>query len=191
MPAASLHETEVTRLLEAWRGGDEQAGEALMPLVYQELRKIAGGYLSIERQDHTLQPTALVHEAYLRLVDQKNVRWQSRSHFFAVAAKIIRRILVDHARRHRSAKRGGSRERVPLSEVADLAVERPDQLLALDHALDQLELIDPQRAAIVECRFFGGLTGRETAEAIGCSRATVNRQWRLAKAWLYREMSAS
>ncbi len=178
----------MTRLLEAWRGGDEQAGEELFPLVYGELRKIAAGYLSIERPGHTLQPTALVNEAYLRLVDQKNACWQNRSHFFGIAARMMRRILVDHARRHHSAKRGGATERVPLSEVVDLAVERPDQLLTLDRALCRLEEVDPVQVKIVEYRFFGGLSNKETGEVLGCSEATVKRRWRLAKAWLYREM---
>lgn len=186
---SSSHQGEVTRLLEAWSEGDEQAGEVLLPLVYGELRKIAGGYLSIERQDHTLQPTALVHEAYLRLVGQQHVHWQNRSHFYAIASKMIRRILVDHARRHHSVKRGGGLEKVPLSDVSDLALERPDLLLALDGALDHLKTVDPLKATIVEYRFFGGLTGRETAALVGCSRATVKRHWQLARAWLYREMS--
>ncbi len=160
-----------------------------MPLVYAELRKIAAGYLSIERQNHTLQPTALVHEAYVRLVDQKHVQWQNRSHFFGIAAKMIRRILVDHARRHGSAKRN-SGEKIPLSAVVDLAFERSDQLLALDRALSRLKELDSTQARIVEVRFFGGLTGEETAEVLGCSPATVKRRWRLAKAWLYREMTS-
>lgn len=181
---------DITGLLEAWRAGDEQAAEALMPLVYGELRKIAAGYLSIERPDHTLQPTALVHEAYLRLVEQKGTSWQSRSHFYAIAAKLIRRVLVDHARRHRSAKRGGG-ERVPLSEVADFAVERPDQLVTLDEALERLAAIDPLQVTVIEHRFFGGLTGEETAAVLGLSPATVKRRWRLAKAWLYREITGA
>ncbi|MEM7357047.1 MAG: ECF-type sigma factor, partial [Acidobacteriota bacterium] len=153
------------------------AAETLIPLVYAELRKIASGYLAIERRDHTLQPTALVNEAYLRLIDQRRARWQNRSHFFAIAAQLIRRILVDHARRHRARKRGGDQEKIPLTEIGDLAIERPNELLALDTALDELKTVDPMKAAIVEYRFFGGLTGQETADVIGCSRATVKRKW--------------
>ncbi|MEM7585138.1 MAG: sigma-70 family RNA polymerase sigma factor [Acidobacteriota bacterium] len=180
---------DVTRLLEEWRGGNEQAGEELMPLIYAELRRIASGYLSIERPNHTLQPTALVHEAYVRLVNQRQVRWKNRSHFFGIAAQQIRRILVDHARRHRSAKRGGG-EKIPLSAVVDLAIERSDQLLVLDRALDRLKALDAIQARVVELRFFGGLTGDETAEVLDCSATTVKRRWLLAKAWLYREMTA-
>jgi len=141
---------DITGLLQEWRAGDERAAEALVPLVYAELRKIAAGYLSIERPGHTLQPTALVHEAYLRLVEQQDTSWQRRSHFYAIAAKVIRRILVDHARRHHSAKRGGGGEKVPLSEVADFAVERPDQLVTLDEALGRLAAIDPLQVAAQE-----------------------------------------
>jgi RNA polymerase sigma factor (TIGR02999 family) len=180
---------DITGLLQEWRAGDERAAEALVPLVYAELRKIAAGYLSIERPGHTLQPTALVHEAYLRLVEQQDPSWQSRSHFYAIAAKVIRRILVDHARRHHSAKRGGGGEKVPLSEVADFAVERPDQLVTLDEALGRLAAIDPLQVTVIEHRFFGGLTGEQTAAVLGLSPATVKRRWRLAKAWLYRELT--
>ncbi len=181
---------ELTELLIAWRNGDRRAVDQLMPLVYDELHKIARGYLAGERPDHTLQATALVNEAYLRLIEQNRVQWQDRSHFFAIAARMIHRILVDHARRSRYAKRGGGVPDVPLSEVVDLALERPDKLVELDEALASLEAIDPLKATIVEVRFFGGLTTKETAEVVGCSESTVTRQWRMAKAWLYRELAA-
>ena len=177
---------EVTALLKDWSGGDRAALERLMPLVYGELRKVAGSYLSMERPDHTLQPTALVHEAYLRLVDQRNVDWQNRAHFFAIAAKMMRRILVDHARRRRAAKRG-----VPalvLETAMEEGLSRDPELLALDSALSGLESLDPRQAQIVELRFFGGLTVEETAEAAGISPATVKREWRTARAWLAREI---
>ncbi len=181
---------EVTRLLVAWRNGDSQAAEDLMPLIYDELHKIAAGYLSREKQNHTLQATALVNEAYLRLVEQRVVDWSSRTHFFAIAARLIHRILVDHARRHRYAKRGGGKPDLPLSEVVDLAIERPELLVDLDEALTSLDAVDPFKARIVEYRFFGGLTTDEAAEVIGCSPATVTRHWRMAKAWLYRELAS-
>jgi RNA polymerase sigma factor (TIGR02999 family) len=188
MPA---HEpAEVTLLLEAWSRGDAQAAEKLMPLVFEELRSLAARYLEKERPDHTLQPTALVHEAYIRLVGQKEGGWKNRGHFFAVAAKMMRRILVDHARSRHSDKRGGRAARVPIEVVEDLPVERSPDLLALDQALDGLAAFDPQKASIVELRFFVGLDLREIARAMGCSTATVTRHWLAARAWLYREMKA-
>jgi len=181
---------EVTALLKDWSGGDRQALERLMPLVYGELRKLAGSYLRSERSSHTLQPTALVHEAYIRLVDQKNVVWQNRAHFFGIASRMMRRILVDHARKRQAAKRG------PLTyHVSDPAGEpvreRDPELLALDSALSDLEKLDPQQARVVELRFFGGLTVDEIATVSGISSATVKREWRTARAWLRREVAGA
>lgn len=181
---------DITRLLRAWQGGDEQAADRLATLVYPELHKMARGLLSVERRDHTLQPTALLHEAYLRLAAQNRLAWQDRHHFFALAARMIQRILVDHARRRVANKRGGDVRRVPLDDVADLATERPDLLIALDTALEALEQQDPRLASIVRSKFFGGLTGEQIAETLGCSTRTVKRQWRVAKAWLYSVLSA-
>ena len=180
---------ELTALLEAWRAGDGAAAERVVPLVYSELHRMAAGYLAAEGRDHTLQPTALVHEAYLRLSAQGGFPWRCRSHFFAVASQVVRRILVDHARKRRSAKRGRGRPAVSLSEARDLVNERPEALVELDAALEALKVLDPQQATIVELRFFGGLTAREAAEVLGCSASTVHRQWRLARSWLYRELS--
>ena len=180
---------EVTGLLEAWSRGDTRAAEKLMPLVFEELRQLAACYLNKERSDHTLQPTALVNEAYLRLVGQRQRGWKNRRHFFAAAAKAMRRILVDHARSRRYQKRGGGAPRIGLAEVEEPAVERHPDLLALDEALDELAAFDPKKASIVELRFFVGLNLRETSEVIGCSTATITRHWLAAKAWLYRAMS--
>ncbi|MCG8461537.1 MAG: ECF-type sigma factor [Holophagales bacterium] len=182
---------DITALLAAWQRGDPEAADRLAPLIYPELRQIAAGLMRIERGDHTLQPTALIHETYLRLVQQERIRWQDRHQFFAVAARLCQRILVDHARRRLSHKRGGDRQRLELSEVADLARQRPDLLLELDLALEQLEALEPRQAAIVRARFFGGLTETEVARALGLSRATVKRDWRLARAWLFRELRGS
>ena len=181
---------DITQLLRAWQDGDEQAADRLATLVYPELHKMARGLLSVERRDHTLQPTALLHEAYLRLAAQNRLTWQDRHHFFALAARMIQRVLVDHARRRVAHKRGGDVRRVPLDDVADLATERPDLLIALDTALEALEQQDPRLAAIVRSKFFGGLTGEQIAETLGCSTRTVKRQWRVAKAWLYSVLSA-
>ena len=181
--------SELTQLLEAWRKGDAQAAEALFPQIQPELRKIAAGYLRMERRNHTLQPTALVNEAYLRLIDQHPRSWQNRSHFYAIAAKTIRRILIDHARRALTAKRGRDFERVSTFEAEALpSVETPAELLQLHEALERLRQLDPRQEAIVEYRYFGGMTGVEIARVLGCSPVTVKRHWRLAKAWLYREM---
>ena len=178
---------EVTALLRDWSGGDQRALERLLPLVYGELRKLAASYLRGERSDHTLQPTALVHEAYLRLVDQRGVDWRNRAHFFGIAARMMRRILVDHARRRQAAKRDGAAYRI--SGFGDpVEPERDPELLALDGALDSLEALDPRQAKIIELRFFGGLTVEETAEVAGISTATVKREWQTARAWLAREL---
>jgi RNA polymerase sigma factor (TIGR02999 family) len=178
----------VTQLLESWSQGDLQAREALLPLVYDELRRLAASHLRRERGDHTLQATALVHEAYLRLVDQRMVGWQSRSHFFGVASKLMRRILVDHARGHLAEKRGGGLPRVPLTEAVAMSRERPADLLALDESLSRLAALDPQQGRVVELRVFAGLSVDETANALGISPATVKRDWSVAKAWLQREI---
>ena len=180
-------EREVTALLRDWSGGDRAALERLMPLVYQELRRLAASYLRVERPDHTLQPTALVHEAYLRLVEQRGVSWQNRAHFFGIAAQMMRRILVDHARRRQAAKRDAGALRLQTSWDGGESGRDPE-LLALDQALCGLESLDARQARIVELRFFGGLTVEETAEVAGVSPATVKREWRTARAWLAREI---
>lgn len=179
----------VTELLHDWHGGNEAARDRLIALVYADLRRLAGGQLARERGGHTLQPTALVHEAYLRLADHKRLDWQGRTHFFAVAAMTMRRILVSHARKHRAAKRGQGGIAVTLCE--DQAVEegRSVDLLDLDEALAALESIDARQCRIVELRYFGGLTIEETAEALGISPATVKLDWSLARAWLFRRLA--
>ena len=180
---------EVTQVLVAWNAGDPNASERLMPIVYDELRRLARQYLQRERSDHTLQATGLVHEAYLRLVDQSSLSWQNRAHFFAVAAKVMRRILVDHARSHRAEKRGGDREKLEFDEALLPSGERAVDLIALDEALRELERLDARQSQIVELRFFGGLTNEEIGEALDISPRTIKREWRLAKAWLRREIS--
>ena len=177
-------------LLRAWGKGDVSAREKLMPLVYEELHRRAAAYLRGERTDHTLQPTALVHEAYLRLIGQERVVWQNRAHFYGVAAQMMRRILVDHARGHRRGKRFGGAVRVTLDERVGTA-EPPDcELLLLDQALNELAAFDPQQAKIVELRYFGGLTEDEVASLLTVSRSTVTREWLIAKGWLYRRITA-
>ena len=183
--------SDVTRLLLEWSGGDEQALTKLMPLVYDELRRIAGHHLRRERAGHTLQPTAVVNEAYLRLVGQRRARWQNRAHFFAVAAQLIRRVLVDHARGRAAAKRGGGLPPLTLRSEQGPAVGRDLDVLALDETLTRLSRLDPRQARLVELRFFAGLSVEESAEAMGLSTATVKREWRTAKAWLYRELRAT
>ena len=178
----------VTRLLLEWSDGDGQALTRLIPLVYDELRRIAGQYLRRERAGHTLQPTAVVHEAYLKLVGQRRVRWQNRAHFFAVAAQLIRRILVDHARARAAAKRGGGLPPLALERAPGPAGGRDLDVLALDETLRRLSTLDPRQARLVELRFFAGLGVEESAEVMGVSPATVKREWRTAKAWLYREL---
>lgn len=179
---------DVTQLLADWRGGDRAALARLLPAVHGELKKIARGYLARERPGHTLQPTALVNEAYLRLVDQNRVEWASRSHFFAIAATQMRRILVSYARRRAADKRGAGERAVTLVDAIAAAGPREVDLLALDQALGRLEGIDPRQARVVELRYFAGLTIEETAEALGISTATVKLDWSLARAWLYREL---
>jgi RNA polymerase sigma factor (TIGR02999 family) len=182
---------EITRLLVAWSDGDEQAFTVLMPLVYGELRRLASRRLGRERAGHTLQTTALVHEAYLRLVDQKEANWRNRAHFFAVAAQMMRRILVDYARSRNFAKRGGGVKRVSLDEAMVVSDERAADVVALDEALDALSRFDERKSRMVELRFFGGLSVEETAEVLGVSPGTVMRDWTLAKAWLQREINRS
>ena len=182
---------DVTGLLRRWSDGDAQALEKLVPLVYQELRGLAARYLRSERPSHTLQPTALVHEAYLRMVGQKNVVWRNRAHFFGIAAQMMRRVLVDHARRKKAAKRDAGTLRVDLGlNGGEEGIDRDAELLALDRALRDLEGLDPRQARIVELRFFGGLTVEETAEVAGISPASVNREFRTARAWLRHELDA-
>lgn len=180
---------QVTELLIAWREGDPLALDQLMPLVHDELRRLANHYMERERSGHTLDPTDLVHEAYLRLADKTHPNWRDRAHFFAVAAQLMRRILVDHARRFRTAKRGGSVLKVPLDEAADHPEERAADLVALDDALVALEAIDPQKSRLIELRYFGGLTIEEAAEVLEVSTATVINYTRAARAWLHVEMS--
>ncbi len=181
----SQEPSDVTMLLNAWSDGKQDALDELMPLVYQELRKLARSYLRAERPEHTLQPTALVNEAYLRLVDQRNVRWQNRRHFFGIAAQLMRRILVDHARKRQSEKRGGGEALIPFEEAKGVPVKARD-LVALDDALKDFATIDPRSAKIVELRQFGGLSIDETADVLEISPATVKRDWTVAKAWLRR-----
>ncbi len=180
---------EVTGLLLAWSAGDREALEKLIPLVYGDLRKRAEGYLRKERTGHTLQPTALVNEAYLKLVDQASVKWQNRAHFFAVASRAMREVLVDYARRHRAGKRGSGETRIALEEGSAVTLPRNLDLLALDVALNRLAALDERQSKLVELRVFGGLTIDETAEALQISPATVSREWKHAEAWLHREMS--
>jgi RNA polymerase sigma factor (TIGR02999 family) len=175
---------DVTRLLQDWGSGDQQALEKLVPLIYDELRQMAHKCLYRERPGHTLQTTALVHEAYLKLIDQRDARWQNRAHFFAIAAQAMRRILVDSARRHTAMKRGGAAENLPLDEAANVSLEPDPILLPLDEALSKLAEIDPQQGSIVELRFFGGLTIEETAEVMNLSQDMIKRDWAMARAWL-------
>ena len=180
----------VSDLLRSWGRGSEQARDRLLPLVYQELKRRAAAYLRDERPDHTLQPTALVHEAYLRLVGQAEVGWQNRAHFFGVAAQMMRRILVDHARERHASKRGGDAVRVELDERNEPAGGAVDcDLLLLDQALEELARLDARQAQIVELRYFAGLSEREVAAALSLSRATVSRDWQMAKAWLFRRIT--
>ncbi|HVP51105.1 MAG TPA: sigma-70 family RNA polymerase sigma factor [Terriglobales bacterium] len=180
---------EVTQLLLAWNDGDESALEKLVPLVYHELRHLAQRRMRLERPDHTLQTTALINEAYLRLVDVHNVHWQNRAHFFALCARLMRRILVDYARTRHYAKRGGGAQAISLDQSLPVAAGRSPDLVAVDEALHALAGVDARKAQVVELRFFGGLTVEETAEVLKVSPETVRRDWRLAKVWLLRELS--
>lgn len=181
---------QITQMLLDWSEGNSDALERMMPIVYNELHRLAHRYMNRERAGHTLQTSALVNEAYMRLVDQRSVKWHNRAHFFAVAARMMRRILVDHARGRRYAKRGAGAVHVSIDH-AELASNEPAaEVVALDEALARLETIDHQQGRVVELRFFGGLTINETAEALGISVDMVKREWSTAKAWLYREMAA-
>ena len=179
---------EVTALLRAWDQGQPAARDRLIGLVYRELRRIAARSLSSERGDHTLQPTALVHEAYLKLVAQRNANWQSRAHFFAVASQLMRRVLVDYARGRLRSKRGGKQVKLPLDKVLIISRGRCDELLALDESLERLSKLDDRQSLIVELRFFGGLRVDEVANVLGVSPKTVKREWSMAKAWLFGEL---
>ena len=185
----TLPKNAVTQLLLRWSEGDKAALGKLMPLVYRELRRLAGHYMRRERPGHTLQASALVNEAYLRLVDYRRMQWQNRAHFFAVAAQAMRRVLVEHARSRQYAKRGGTAQRISLDDVAVLTDQQAAELVALDEALTSLEALDARKARIVELRYIGGLSIEEAAETLGVSTATVERDWRSAKAWLYRAIS--
>jgi RNA polymerase sigma-70 factor (ECF subfamily) len=182
---------QVTRLLVEWGNGNKAALDLLMPIVYDELHKLAASYLRREHNARTLQPTAIIHEAYMRLVEQDLSDLNSRSHFFGVAAHLMRQILIDHARKHQTAKRGAGSEKLPLDEATYFAPERSSELIGLDDALKSLEKTDPRKAKVIELRFFGGLSIEETAEVLGISVATVGREQRFAEAWLHTEMASS
>jgi len=184
-----LESPDVTQLLKDWNGGDEAAADRLMPLVHEELRRLAHQYMRREKPGHTLQTSALVNEAYVRLVDQSKIQWESRAHFFGIAARLMRQILVDQARRKNFAKRGGGAIRVSLDSANAIAQEQSANVMALDEALKTLEQTDPRKSQIVELRFFGGMSIEETAEALKISPGTVMREWTFARAWLRNEMS--
>ena len=183
---ASQH--EVTELLQKWRSGDKKALDRLTPLVYDELHRLAHHYISRERPGHTLQTTALVNEAYLQLVGQKDIEWENRAHFFAVSAQVMRHILVDYARQRSSSKRGGSFQKVDFDSEVIVSQERARELVALDEALEALNELHPRRSKVVELRYFGGLNNTEAAAVLQVSEATIERDWRFARAWLYREL---
>jgi len=185
--STDLNSNEISTLLRAWSDGDQSALQGLTAIVYEELRRLAHYYMQRERPGHTLQTTALVNEAYIRLVDYKRMQWQDRAHFFAVAAQVMRRILVDHARSH-NIKRGAGVPHVALDDVAVVSSDRTGDLVALDDAMNALARLDPRKVQIIEMRFFGGLTVEETAEVLKVSPATVKRDWSIAKFWLYREL---
>lgn len=188
--ADELNTADISNLLRAWSGGDQNAFNALTPVVYEELRRRAHYYMDRERPDHTLQTTALVNEAYMRLADYKRMQWQDRAHFFAVAAQVMRRILVDHARGH-NIKRGAGVPHVSLDDVAIVSGDRSAGLIALDDAMNALARLDPRKVHIIEMRFFGGLSIEETAEVLKVSPATVRRDWSIARFWLYRELGGA
>lgn len=185
----TVSQREITRLLADWAGGDRGALDRLAPLVHAELRRIARRQMGGERQGHTLQATALVNEAYLRLAGQEGFEWKDRAHFYAVCAQVMRHVLIDHARAHARDKRGGGALHVSLDEAAVMSVEGASELVALDEALRELEEVDPQKGRVVELRYFAGLSIEETAEVLGISPTTVRREWRRAKAWLYRALA--
>jgi len=187
----TLPANDVTQLLVAWGNGDENARDQLMPLVYTELHRLAHRHIKKERPGHTLQTSALVNEAFVRLVDQRDVNWQSRAHFFGIAAQMMRRILVDYARSRGYAKRGGNAQRVSLNEEMMITLQRSADVISVDEALTELATIDERKSRVVELKFFGGLSIEETAEVLGVSPGTVMRDWTLAKAWLRRAMSKS
>jgi RNA polymerase sigma-70 factor (ECF subfamily) len=180
---------EVTQILREWSGGDQRAPERLMPFVYDELRRLARAFLARERGGHTLQPTALVHEAYVRLVDQTRVDWQNRAHFYAIASRMMRRVLIDYARAHVTDKRGGAAVHLSLEDVQVSVEQRAASLVALDEALARLALVDERKSRVVEMRFFGGMSDEEIAEVLGVTTRTVLRDWKKARLWLYRELS--
>ena len=180
---------QITQLLVRWREGDQRALDELMPLVYDELRRLAAHYMRGERPGHTLQTSALVNEAYLRLAGQEEIQWQSRAHFFAIAAQAMRRILVDHARRRGGQKRGGGAPKVALDEALIISADRAAEVVALDEALTRLAEVDPRKSRVVELRFFGGLSVEDTAEVLSVSPGTVMREWTFIKAWLKREIT--
>ncbi len=190
-PLATPSRTEITQWLASCKGGDTQALESLLPIVYDELHRQAVRFFVRERAGHTLQPTALVNEVYLRLVNQDGAKWQNRAQFFGIAAQMMRRILVSHARGRQAAKRGGGEHRITLEEGVAIAPQRDANLLAVDEALKKLETMDPEKSRMVELRFFSGLSVQETAEVMGISPRTVDRQWQTAKAWLHREIGAA
>ena len=183
------HPENITELLASYGRGNKESLDQLMPVVYDELRRQAARYLRREQAGHTLQTTALIHEAYVRLVDQRNMQWQNRAHFFGIAAQMMRRILVDHARSKKRVKRGGSEIRVSLDDANVAAKGQDLDVVALDEALERLAQIDEQQSRVVELRFFSGLSVEETAEVMGISKSTVKRDWSMAKAWLHRELS--
>jgi RNA polymerase sigma factor (TIGR02999 family) len=184
----TLAADNLTGLLREWREGDKAALDRLMPIVYDELRRIAHRYVQHERDGHTLQTSALVNEAYLRFAGQRRVDWQNRAHFFAVTAQVMRHILIDHARRRRYAKHGGEVRQIPIDDATEMSLQRADELIALEEALDELSKLDPRKSQVVELRYFGGLSLEETAAVLEISLMTVRRDWRAAKAWLYRSV---
>jgi RNA polymerase sigma factor (TIGR02999 family) len=186
---SSERQHEVTQILQNWSGGDPEAPARLMPFVYDEMRRLARSFLGRERGSHTLQPTALVHEAYIRLVDQRSVNWQNRAHFYGIASSMMRRVLIDHARAHATDKRGGAATRLSIDDVQIPIGERAAALLDLDEVLEKLKKIDERKCQIVEMRFFGGLSDEEIAEALQVSTRTVLRDWKTARLWLYRELT--
>ncbi|HYZ83088.1 MAG TPA: sigma-70 family RNA polymerase sigma factor [Bryobacteraceae bacterium] len=185
-----LSRNDVTQLLVEWGKGDKAALDQLTPILYDELRRLADSYLRRERDDHTLQPTALVHEAYVKLADQTKLEWQNRAHFFGIAAQVMRHILVDHSRKHNAEKRGAGMPKVPIEEGLMVSKQQSSDIVALDDALKALSVIDERKSKIIELRYFGGLTVEEMAEVLGISVATIGRELRMAQAWLHREMTA-